>query len=158
MTEFTLRPSLKRAKWGFALAVLALLGIVYLYVRYQEYLAWWVLFVGLLPFAAPLAGWLDTKRTRLTLKDGMIKHEAGVLRKRTRLVALNELAGITIDRSLSQRLWGTGTLVVETKGPEGRLVLHDVDKPKQCEDMIRAACVEAGPAGRWKQEKGIEGS
>ena len=158
MTEFTLRPSLKRAKLGFALAVLALAAIIYFYLRYQEHLAWWVLFAGLLPFSAPLAGWLDTKRTKLTVKDGVLKQESGILSRKTRLVPLKEISGISIERSFSQRLWGTGTLVVETRGHEGRLVLNDVDNPKRCVDMIRAASVEPGTAGAWNQEKGIEGS
>ena len=139
MTELTVRPSLKKMKWGLFVATAMLCGVAYVYMRFTEDLAWWFLLVGLIPFFAPLAAWLDAKGSCLTVRDGVITYQRGLIKKERKLSALVEISGVTVERNFTQRMWGTGTLVVETRGPAGRFVVPDVDRAKQVADELRRA-------------------
>lgn len=144
MTELIVRPSLKKVKWSVFIATAALAGVAYVYVRFTEDLAWWFLLIGAIPYIAPLAAWLDTMSVRLTVNGGVVAYESGLMKKERRLSALSEISGVTVQRNFTQRLWGTGTLVVETKGPAGRFVIQDVDRVRQVADALRNAAAEVG--------------
>lgn len=139
MSNTIIRPSMRRVKWSLVLAVIIFFVIVYVYLRYREDIAWWILLAGLVPFAGPLLGWLDAHRVRLVLENGVLKHEKGLFRRESKMAAATDIAGVIVERSFTQRLWGTGTLVVETKGPQGRFVVPDVDRPNRTAELIRAA-------------------
>jgi uncharacterized membrane protein YdbT with pleckstrin-like domain len=146
MNEIVIRPSMKRARLGFALAGLILLGVIYLYVRYREHLAWWVLLVGLLPFFAPVAGWLDSKRLKLTLNGQSVRGEAGLMAKEVREIPLSRVTGVSVERSFAQRLYGVGTVIIEGAGPGERIVSGEVDAPKKLARRISEAAKLAGAA------------
>lgn len=153
MPEMVIRPSLKKMKWGLFIAVVVLAAVVYLYVQYREDVAWWVLFVALIPFIAPLLGWMDARRVRLTLSDGIVTYETGLMKKERKLSAASEVAGIDVERTFSQRLWGTGNLLVETRGPSGRFVVPDIDRPKQTANALRNAVQPSTPGEKNPERK-----
>lgn len=158
MRETVIRPSMRRVKWGLAVAVTLFFGLLYVYLRYREDLAWWILLVGVLPFASPLLAWLDSNRVRLVVDGGILKHESGLLRKSRRLAAASDVVGVSVERSFGQRLWGTGTVVVETKGPQGRFAVPDVDRPNRIAEMIRSAGISPTAPPVQKNERDTQAS
>jgi uncharacterized membrane protein YdbT with pleckstrin-like domain len=148
MQEEIIRPSRRRMRLSFALAVVAALAVMWLYVKYREQLAWWVLLVALLPFAGAAAGWLDTRRMVLILREGLVRAEFGVWRTEVREIPAAKIVAVNVERSFAQRLYGVGTVVVEGAGPGERIVTAELDAPKRVaariRDMARLAGASAG--------------
>lgn len=69
---------------------------------------------------------LRWRTTTLTITDRRIRTRHGIVRSRTRDVPLWRVADVVVERSLLQRLTGTGTLLVDTAGERGGLVVRDV--------------------------------
>jgi uncharacterized membrane protein YdbT with pleckstrin-like domain len=82
-----------------------------------------VLLVVLRVSAVPFLRWLSTT---LTVTDRRVRTRQGVLRSRTRDVSLWRIADVVVERSLLQRLVGSGTLLLDTTGERGGLVVRDV--------------------------------
>ncbi|MBI5084693.1 MAG: PH domain-containing protein [Acidobacteria bacterium] len=134
--QLTIRPSLRRAKFSLALCIVFLSFIVWLWLSVMPDTKWWILVVGVLPFLGPLMSWLDSTRTQLAVEDGIIRYKHGLVSQTTRSIELRKLQDIRVERSLSQRLWGTGTLVLETAGESSRLAMADIDRPQQVADWL----------------------
>jgi membrane protein YdbS with pleckstrin-like domain len=149
MSQLTVSPSLKRVKLSLLLVLAVLVAIVWIYLRFRDDLAWWFLLTALLPFAAPLAGWLDHRRTRLQLVDDALILETGVLAKARRRIGLEEIAAVRVERGFSQRLWGTGNLVVTIRDGGAPIVIADIDQPSKAAEAIRAA----GPIQKEKERE-----
>lgn len=82
-----------------------------------------VLLVVLRLSAVPFLRWLNTT---LTITDHRVRARQGVLRSRTRDVALWRIADVVVERSVGQRMVGSGTLLLDTTGERGSLVVRDV--------------------------------
>jgi membrane protein YdbS with pleckstrin-like domain len=82
-----------------------------------------VLLVVLRACVVPFLRW---RTTTLTVTDRRVSSRQGVLRSRTRDVALWRVADVVVERSPVQRLVGSGTLLLDTTGERGGLVVHDV--------------------------------
>lgn len=82
-----------------------------------------LLLVVLRACAVPFLRW---HATTLTVTDRRVRTRHGVLRSRTRDVDLRRVADVVVERSLGQRLLGTGTLLLDTVGERGSVVLRDV--------------------------------
>lgn len=157
MQEEIIRPSRRRMRLSFALAVAAALAVVWLYLKYREQLAWWVLLVALLPFAGAAAGWLDTQRMKLVLRDGVVRAEMGVWKQEVREIAAAKIVAVNVERSFAQRLYGVGSVVVEGAGVGERIVTAELDAPKRVaariRDMARLAGAAAGARDLVEKEK-----
>lgn len=146
MAELLIRPSLRRVKLGFALALIILVGVVFIYVRYRENLAWWVLLVGLLPFIAPAAGWLDHKRLQIHVGGESLRARLGLFGRETRSIPFARITSVSVERSFMQRLYGVGTVIVEGAGAGERIVAVEIDAPKRVARQISDAAKLAGAA------------
>ncbi len=82
-----------------------------------------VVLVVLRACAVPFLRW---RTTTLTVTDRRVSSRQGVLRSRTRDVALWRVADVVVERTPVQRLIGSGTLVLDTTGERGGLVVRDV--------------------------------
>jgi len=49
---------------------------------------------------------------------------------------LSRLQNVFVERTLSQKLWGVGTLILESASENGRIAIADIDRPQQVADMI----------------------
>lgn len=137
--EFKVRPTLKRAKFSAALCVLFFILVVWLWRRFLPDAAWWIVMVGVIPFLAPILSWLDSTRTELSLENGVVRYRHGWLNQSTRALDLNKLQDVRVERSFTQRLWGVGTLVLETANATGRISVPDIDGAQRVADRILAA-------------------
>lgn len=75
---------------------------------------------------ACLVPFLRWRSTTLTVTDRRISTRQGVLRSRTRDVALWRVADVVVERTLLQRAVGSGTLLLDTTGERGSIVVRDV--------------------------------
>jgi uncharacterized membrane protein YdbT with pleckstrin-like domain len=91
-----------------------------------------VLLVVLRLSVVPFLGWLGTT---LTVTDRRVRTRQGVLRSRTRDVALWRIADVVVERSVGQRMVGSGTLLLDVvphgsappgHGERGSVVVRDV--------------------------------
>lgn len=83
--------------------------------------------------AWPFLRW---RTTTLTITDRRIRTRHGVVRSRTRDVPLWRVADVVVERSVLQRLTGTGTLLVDTTGERGGLVVRDVPRVHDVADRL----------------------
>ena len=142
--EIIIRPSLRRAKLGLTVAAAILFAVLYAYYLFRDQLAWWFVIVGVMPFAAPLLAWIDHSRTCLTLSGSF---HTGFIATATERIDVSKVQNVRVQRSLVDRLWGVGTIVIETASESGRLVMQHVDRPTWVADKILEAGIEAGKQG-----------
>ncbi len=145
--EIIIRPSLRRAKLGLAVAAAILFAVIYAYYLFRDQLAWWFVIVGVLPFAAPLLAWIDYRRTCLTLSGRILSFHTGFIATATERIDVSKVQNVRVERSLVDRLWGIGTIVIETASESGRLVMQHVDRPTWVADKILEAGIQAGKQG-----------
>lgn len=79
---------------------------------------------------------LRWRTTTLTVTDRRVRTRHGVLRSRTREVPLGRIADVVVERSVLQRLTGSGTLLLDTGGERGWIVLRDVPGVVQVAALI----------------------
>jgi uncharacterized membrane protein YdbT with pleckstrin-like domain len=84
--------------------------------------------------------WLRWLATAFVVSDRRVTVRRGLLRRTSREVPLSRIADVEVERSLSQRLLRTGTLVLDTVGERGGLVVRDVpgvdDVAAQLADLL----------------------
>jgi uncharacterized membrane protein YdbT with pleckstrin-like domain len=146
--ELIVRPSLRKAKLTLVLAAAILLATVYTWYLFREHVAWWVIVVGAFPFLAPVLAWIDHRRTCLTLSGRILSYHRGFFATTTERIDVSKVQNVKVERALVDRLWGVGTLVIETASESGRLVMPYVDSPTKVADRIIEAGAKVEPQGK----------
>jgi uncharacterized membrane protein YdbT with pleckstrin-like domain len=144
--ELNVRPSTRRAKFSLATCVLFLVLVIWCKVKLFPEAAWWFVVVGVLPFVAPALAFVDVIRTRLWLEEGLVRYRHGFLMQTTRAMELRKIQDVRVERTLTQRMWGVGTLILESAGESSRLVVVDIDNPQRAADAILRASRQEGTA------------
>jgi uncharacterized membrane protein YdbT with pleckstrin-like domain len=80
-----------------------------------------------------------------TITDRRLAHRAGVLRKTGRDLPLSRVADVSYDRSLWDRLFRCGTLIVQTAGEAGDIVFDDVPHVDEFELALTELCYGPQP-------------
>ena len=142
--ELTVHPSMKRAWFSLALCVAFAVLLAWFWRTVVPDAAWWIMLAALLPLVAPMTGWLDVKRTELRVEDGLVHYRRGLLRRTTRAFELRKLQDVRVERTLWQRAWGVGTLILETMSEGGSVVLQNIDRPQQVADWILKSSSKEG--------------
>jgi uncharacterized membrane protein YdbT with pleckstrin-like domain len=83
-----------------------------------------------------LLPWLRWLTTAFVVTDRRVTLQRGLLRRSSRGVPLSRVADVGLDRSLRQRLLGSGTLVLDTVGERGGLVVPDVPRAREVADLV----------------------
>jgi uncharacterized membrane protein YdbT with pleckstrin-like domain len=137
----TVHPSTKLLMPGYAVAVLAAIGIAVYNANLPagEAPRHW-----LHVFPAAILVWTamaHMKRmfVRLQLEDFRIRFESGLVSKSTRIMELRKVQDIRVNQSLIQRMIGTGDLSIETAGESSRLEMLNIDNPQAVADKILEA-------------------
>ena len=102
-------PVARYAAVGGALLVLALFAVV-------PFLAW--------------------RTTHFVVTDRRVLVRTGVLARNGRDVPLSRINDITFSHSLFERMLGTGTLVIESAGERGQVVLADLPHVEQVQRQV----------------------
>ena len=133
---FTVRPTLMFIKLGYALAVIAAIGLVFL--------------LALIPvppqFSIPLAlslllipAYYHLRRNmvRYTLTDSKMEIDTGLIARTTRNIPLSKIQDVTVSASIPQRLLGFGDLIVDNASElGGTTVLHNITNPRHYADLL----------------------
>lgn len=88
-----------------------------------------LLVVGLIPFLR----WLTTSYT-LTNRRFVMRH--GILSRSGRDIPLTRVNDVSFKHNLIQRILGTGTLIVESGGENGQLVLANIPKVEYAQNQL----------------------
>jgi uncharacterized membrane protein YdbT with pleckstrin-like domain len=99
------------------------------------------LFIVLRWTVRPLLFWLTT---RYVVTDRRVLMRNGVLSRTGRDVPLTRINDVSFSRTVVERLFGSGTLVIESAGDRGQVVLKDVPEVEGCQrDIYRLVESEA---------------
>jgi uncharacterized membrane protein YdbT with pleckstrin-like domain len=88
-----------------------------------------VIVVGFLPFLR----WVTTTYT-LTNRRFVMRH--GILSRSGRDIPLTRVNDVSFEHSLIERMLGTGTLVVESAGEHGQLVLKKIPRVEYTQNQL----------------------
>jgi membrane protein YdbS with pleckstrin-like domain len=138
MSVLTVRPSLKPVLPWYLLCVFSTAYLLYLYVNHM--LANPLL--GLVPLLLLLRaaiGHVRTRLTSLTIGGGRLRMQQGLFSHSTRTMELLKVQDVRVDRTIWQRLFGTGDLTIETAGETSRLTIHNIDHAEYVGDRILKA-------------------
>jgi uncharacterized membrane protein YdbT with pleckstrin-like domain len=83
-----------------------------------------------------LVPWLRWLTTAFVVTDRRVTLHQGVLRRSSREVPLSRVADVGVERTLGQRLLRSGTLVLDTVGERGGLVVRDVPGARDVADRL----------------------
>lgn len=142
------RPTVKRAVFGLGLAFLFFLVVLWLWLKVVPEWPWQVMLFAALPLLGPLIPWIDSRRVRLELDDHSARYVHGLISQTTRNLVLRNITDVRVERSLAQRMWNIGTLVIEMPGENGRVIVQDVDKPQEAASRIVKAARSEGATPR----------
>lgn len=95
---------------------------------------WWVF--------VPFLRW---RTTTYTLTTRRLITRRGILHKSGTDIGLNRVHEISSDRSLSDRMFGCGTLNVQTAAEAGTVVLHDVPDVEHVHAEMTELLLHSGP-------------
>ena len=137
--EIDVQPSMRRAKFSLALCVLFFALAIWFWRAVVPAAEWWIVIVGILPFVAPALAFVDCVRTRLWVDEGLVRYRHGFIVQTTRAMELRKIQDVRVERTLSQRMWGVGTLILESAGESSRLVVSDIDNAQGTADAILRA-------------------
>ena len=81
----------------------------------------------------PFLRWLTTTHT---VTDRRYVARSGVLAREGRTVPLDRVTGIAVERTVLDRLFGCGTLVVTDGSEDGRFELHHVPRVEEVQSRV----------------------
>jgi len=149
MEDTVIRPTLKFIKLGYAcvllLVVAAIIGASMLPAQDAPYRLW-LITLPVVFFIWPLRRHLAQRFTKATIAGDKLRYEVGAFSKSTRNISLPKVQDVRVDQSVPQRMFGVGTLSVETAGEASRLIIHNIDEPQKVADEILAASHAAPPS------------
>ncbi|MGQ9916383.1 MAG: PH domain-containing protein [Bryobacteraceae bacterium] len=136
MSDLIVRPSRRQAH---ALLILCLLPIGallrYVFVAAPE-TPKVVLLAGLLLLIFPLRLYIRCWSLSLRLENGLLRLRRGLFTEHVTSMALERIQEVSVDRTLWQRLWGTGDIHIESAAESAGIVIMDVDEPQEVADHI----------------------
>ncbi|HVX71091.1 MAG TPA: PH domain-containing protein [Mycobacteriales bacterium] len=137
-----LRPHWRRVAGPVVLTPITVGVASYCYFKldddgFQKYLRWVVLAAALIVLVwwclRPFLTWLTT---RYVLTDRRVLMRSGVLSKTGRDVPLTRVNDVSFKTTLVERLFGSGTLTIESAGERGQVALTDVPKVEEVQREI----------------------
>ncbi|HEV7472545.1 MAG TPA: PH domain-containing protein [Pyrinomonadaceae bacterium] len=133
---FTVRPTLIFVKLGYALAVIAAIGLVFLLALIPA--PWYIsILLGLALLLIPAFYHLKRNMVRYTLTDSKIEIDTGLIARTTRNIPLSKIQDVTVSASIPQRMLGFGDLLIDNASElGGTTVLHNITKPRHHADLL----------------------
>jgi len=133
---FTVRPTLIFIKFGYLLAVLGAIGIVFLLalIPVPAYIS---ILIGLSLLLIPAYYHLKRNMVRYTLTDAKMEIDTGLIARTTRNIPLAKIQDVTVSASIPQRLLGFGDLLIDNASElGGTTVLHNISQPRHHADLL----------------------
>jgi hypothetical protein len=136
MNEITVHPTMKFVNAGYVAILVAIAAGTWAWFQYGPQDPAWVplLFLALLLW--PASRHLRRLSVRLTVSTDKLRYQTGLLGRSTRTIQLVKVQDVRVDQSLLQRIFGVGSLSIETAGEASRLTVHDIENPQSLADEI----------------------
>jgi uncharacterized membrane protein YdbT with pleckstrin-like domain len=133
---FTVRPTLIFIKLGYALAVVAAIGLVVLLalISVPVYVS---IPLALTLLLIPAYYHLRRNMVRYTLTDSKVEIDTGLIARTTRNIPLTKIQDVTVSASIPQRVLGFGDLLIDNASEVGgTTVLHNISNPRHHADLL----------------------
>ena len=133
---FTVRPTLIFIKFGYALAVVGAITLVFLLalIPLPPYIS---IVLALSLLLIPAYYHLKRNMVRYTLTDSKIEIDTGLIARNTRNIPLTKIQDVTVSASIPQRLLGFGDLLIDNASElGGTTILHNISHPRRHADLL----------------------
>lgn len=135
MADIVVRPTMKFIRAGY-FAVLLLVAAAWIGWYYTAKDPRWAPAVLLVLLIWPLSRQMKRQMTKVTISSDKLRYELGLLGKTTRTIQLPKIQDVRVDQTLMQRMFGVGSISIETAGEASRLTLHNIDMPQAIADEV----------------------
>jgi uncharacterized membrane protein YdbT with pleckstrin-like domain len=152
MADIVIRPSMKFIKAGYVCALLLVCAAIivqykYVVVQYPDQRVPYLPIVSLLILLWPIKRHLRRQTVKLTLAGDKLRYETGLMSKSMRLIQLPKVQDVRVLQSFSQRMFGVGDISIETAGENSRLIVENLDRPRQLAEQITDASTHSASTG-----------
>jgi uncharacterized membrane protein YdbT with pleckstrin-like domain len=151
MADVVVRPSMKFIKAGYVCALLLFCAAViaeykFLPDKYPEFFPYLPI-ASVLPLLWPVKRHLRRQSIKLTVAGDKLRYETGLISRATRIIQLPKVQDVRVMQTFWQRLFGVGDISIETAGEHSRLVLDNLDQPRELAEQITDASAHSTPGG-----------
>lgn len=152
MTDIVIRPSMKFIKAGYVCALLVVCAAIVVHYKYlvdqnpppqYPYLP----IASLLVLLWPIKRHLQRQTVKLTVTGDKLRYETGLASKSMRIIQLPKVQDVRVIQSFPQRIFGVGDISIETAGENSRLVVENLDRPRELAEQITDASAHSGSTG-----------
>jgi len=134
--DLIILPTAKFIKVGAVLAAIVVIGLEILYWTQWNDGPRWVMALPPLLMLWPALRYFKRQYTKATVTGDRLRYESGMASRSTRNIQLSKIQDVRVDQGVMQRMFGVGSLSIETAGEASRLTLLNVDKPQELADEI----------------------
>jgi membrane protein YdbS with pleckstrin-like domain len=135
MDPMVIRPTTKFVKLGYVAVAVVIAAAAFAQVLF-DLQAWWMPAAAALLLMWPAIKHWQRRFTIMTINGDKLRYETGILSKSTRTIQLSKVQDVTVHQSVTQRMYGIGSLTIETAGETSRLTFPNIDSPQQVADQI----------------------
>ena len=134
---FTIGPTMKFVKLGYALAVLGGILLVVLLSLLTPIPTWASVILALLLLLIPAYYHLHQKLVRYKLTDTRVEIDSGLISRTTRNIPISRVQDVTVSSGIYQRLLNFGDVVIDNASEDGgKVVIKNIDSPRKYADML----------------------
>jgi membrane protein YdbS with pleckstrin-like domain len=90
---------------------------------------------------------LQRQTVKLTIAGDKLRYETGLASKSMRIIQLPKVQDVRVIQSFWQRMFGVGDVSIETAGENSRLVVENLDRPRQLAEQITDASGASASTG-----------
>jgi putative membrane protein len=143
MSDMIIRPTMKFIYMGYAVVFVIVVASSIALMRVQQWPTWipsswqsWIPWLPVLLLFWPLERHFRNRLTKMTILDDRLRYERGLLGRTTRTILISRVQDVTVHQRVSQRIFGTGDLSIETAGAASRETISQIDRPREIADHI----------------------
>lgn len=135
-TIFTVRPTMMFIKAGYAMAVIAGIGLVFLLASLGVPASISILLALALLL---IPGYYHIRRNmvRYTVTDAKLQIDTGLIARTSRNIPLSKVQDVTVSASIPQRMLGFGDIIVDNASElGGSTVMHNINSPRHYANLL----------------------
>jgi uncharacterized membrane protein YdbT with pleckstrin-like domain len=149
MADIVIRPSMKFIKVGYVCALLVVCAAVIVHYKYiaDQYPRPYLPIASLLLLLWPIKRHLRRQTVKLEIAGDKLRYETGFASKSIRIIQLPKVQDVRVLQSFWQRIFGVGDISIETAGENSRLVVDNLDAPRELAEQITDASAHSASTG-----------
>lgn len=149
MPDIVIRPSMKFIKAGYVCALLVVCAAVIVHFKYiaDQYPRPYLPIASVLILLWPMKRHLQRQNITLTIAGDKVRYETGLVSKSMRIIQLPKVQDVRTAQSIGQRMFNVGDISIETAGENSRLVVHNLDRPRELAEKITDASAHSASTG-----------